>query len=115
LSERFFVLSGRRLSGTLRFFDNFGSTGILLGAFWHRVPAHWHHVGKSVDFRRFVGETRTPFWLHFAPAGVIFPFLGRRKLKICVFLGHSGERSDFDLNSGRILGCLGWLKRRFRV
>ena len=111
-------------SGT--FWDHFWS---IFALFWGHWPSFWDHWaplwdhwaplcpmwGQRIDFRRFLGDSLTPWGIPSSPLGVTFSLSGALEAENWCFLGQLVSRSDFRTKSGRILGCLGWLKQWFRV
>ena len=96
--------------------------GTILGSSGTIWEAPLPLCGQSVDLCKFQSNSLTSLGVPPPPKaslchpwGSLFPFHGRRKLKISAFLGHLVARSDFGMISEHIPGCLGWLKLRFRV
>ena len=71
--------------------------------------------GQRIDFKRFLGDSLTPWGIPFSALGVTFSLSGALEAEILCFLGQPGSRSDFGTKCSRISGCLGWLKQWFGV
>ena len=108
------------------FWEHFWS---IFALFWGHWPSFWDHWaplwdhwaplcpmwGQRIDFRRFLGDSLTPWGIPFSALGVTFSLSGALEAEILCFLGQPGSRSDFGTKCSRISGCLGWLKQWFGV
>ena len=68
--------------------------------------------GQLIDFRRFLGDSLTPWGIPFSVLGVTFSLSGALEAEKLCFLGQPSSRPDFGTKYSR---CVGWLKQWFRV